>query len=178
MNLLPRPLLALGLLAVLLLGGCGSADRHNDADVAFATQMVPHHRQAVQMSDVLLAKTGVDADVLALATQIRAEQAPEIAQMTGWLGDWGAPAPSGDAGGMEGMGGMMSPTAMQDLMDAQGRQAQTLFLQGMIGHHQGAVTMAQTERAQGKNADAKALASSIITSQQAEIDRMTQLLGR
>ena len=173
MHVLPRPLLALGLLVVLLLAGCGSSSAHDDADVAFATQMVPHHRQAVQMSDVLLTKTGVDPDVLALATQIKGEQAPEITQMTGWLSDWGTPAPSG---GMDGMDGMMSASEMDAFGSASGKQAQTLFLQGMITHHQGAIAMAKTESEQGRNADAKALASSIMTSQQAEIDRMEQLL--
>ena len=180
-----RPsLVALALLA-LVLSGCGSAaSRHDDADVAFASGMVPHHRQAVQMSDVLLAKTGVDPDVVALATTIKAEQAPEIDRMTGWLTAWGAPAPT-DGGGMGGMGGgagmgdgMMTSEQLEALGSAQGRQAQTLFLQGMTAHHEGAVAMANAELTQGENADAKALAQSIVTSQQAEIDQMRQLLTR
>ncbi len=174
-----RPFLVLAALVALVLTGCSSVPAHNDADVAFATGMVPHHQQAVQMSDVLLTKTGVDGDVLALATTIKAEQAPEIAQLTGWLSAWGAPAPSGsgDMGGMAGSGGMMSQGDMDALTHAQGRDAQTLFLRGMITHHQGAVAMAQTEVAQGRNDDAKALAAKIITSQQAEIDQMNGLLA-
>ena len=175
MPALLRPFLLVVTALALVLTGCGSGGSHDDADVAFATGMVPHHQQAVQMSDVLLGKAGVDADVLALATKIKAEQAPEIAQMTGWLNDWAAPAPTG---GMDGMGGgMMSQADMNALGSAQGRTAQTLFLQGMIRHHEGAVAMATTEVAQGKNAEAKSLAQSIVTSQQAEIDQMNQLLA-
>ena len=179
MTTLCRPFLAVVALLALVLSGCGSAaSRHDDADVAFATGMVPHHRQAVQMSDVLLTKSGLDPDVVALASRIKAEQAPEIDEMNGWLSAWGAPAVTGDAGGMAGMGdGMMTPEQMAAFGSARGRTAQTLFLQGMITHHQGALAMASTELAQGKNADAQALARSITTSQQAEIDQMTQLLS-
>ncbi|MGI3785326.1 MAG: DUF305 domain-containing protein [Janthinobacterium lividum] len=179
MTTLFRPLLVVAVLALFLTGCGASGGGHDDADVAFATGMVPHHRQAVQMSDVLLTKTGVDGDVVALATKIKAEQAPEIEQMTGWLSAWGAPAAdSGGMGGMDGMGGgMMSASEMDALGSAQGRQAQTLFLQGMTRHHEGAIAMANTELAQGKDADAKALAQSIVTSQQAEIDQMKALLA-
>ena len=178
MTVLTRPFLLVAVLA-LLLSGCGASGRHNDADVAFATGMVPHHRQAVQMSDVLLSKSGVDPDVTDLATKIKGEQAPEIEEMTGWLSDWGAPAATGDMGSMGGTGGgMMSADEMNALSSAEGRGAQTLFLQGMIRHHEGAVGMAQTELDQGENADAKELAQSIVTSQQAEIDAMKQLLAR
>ena len=131
------------------------------------------------MSDTLLAKSGVDRDVTALATRIKAEQAPEIEQMRGWLSAWGAGDGRTAQGGMDGMGdGMMSAEEMNALGQADGRTAQTLYLQGMVRHHEGAVAMAQTEVAQGENADAKTLAQSIITSQQAEIDQMNQLLAR
>ena len=63
---------------------------HNDSDVAFATQMIPHHQQAVEMADMVLAKTGVDPRVTELAKQIKAAQDPEIVTMTGWLKAWGA----------------------------------------------------------------------------------------
>ena len=180
MTRLSRPSLALGALLALVLAACSTSGGHDDADVAFARGMVPHHQQAVAMSDVLLTKTGVDSDVLALARTIKAEQAPEIGQMTGWLSAWGAPAPSGsgDMGGMSAPGdGMMSQDAMDALAQAQGRAAQTLFLQGMITHHQGALQMASTEVAQGQNGEAKALATTIVTSQTAEIDQMKALLA-
>jgi len=155
---------------------------HNDADVMFASMMIPHHQQAVEMSDVLLAKTGIDPNVTKLATGIKQAQSSEIAQMSGWLAGWGQnPSPSMDEmDGMDhgGMEGTMSQGDMDALDKANGGEAQKLFLTGMITHHQGAVQMAKTELNDGTNLDAKQLAQQIITSQNTEIDQMNQLLGR
>lgn len=153
-----------------------AAGPHNDADVMFAQAMIPHHQQAVAMSDMILAKDGIDAEVTDLATQIKAAQAPEIAQMSGWLAGWGEnPSPSmgmdHDMGG-----GMMSQADMDALDQASGKDATRLFLTGMVTHHKGAITMAQNEVANGQNPEAVALAQKIITNQQAEITTMTQLL--
>ncbi|SDU88038.1 Uncharacterized conserved protein, DUF305 family [Microlunatus sagamiharensis] len=160
--------------------GTPAVGQHVDADVQFATMMIPHHTQAVAMSDMLLSKQGVDAKVTALATRIKAEQAPQIVQMSGWLAGWGQdPSPS-SMGGMGGMGagdGLMSQADMDALDHASGDDAARLYLTGMIKHHQGAVTMAQTELAQGENPDAKKLAQSIVTTQKAEITEMNGLLG-
>ncbi|MFC9768997.1 DUF305 domain-containing protein [Rhodococcus jostii] len=66
---------------------------HNDADVAFAVGMVLHHSQAIEMSEMLLAKQGIDPRVVDLAQQIKAEQVSERAQLNAWLTEWGqAPA--------------------------------------------------------------------------------------
>jgi uncharacterized protein (DUF305 family) len=153
-----------------------AAGQHNDADVMFAQGMIPHHQQAVAMSDMILAKDGIDAKVTDLATQIKAAQAPEIAQMSGWLAGWGEnPSPSmgmdHDMGG-----GMMSQADMDALDQATGKEAARLFLTGMITHHKGAITMARDEVTNGQNPEAIALAQKIITDQQAEITTMNQLL--
>jgi uncharacterized protein (DUF305 family) len=153
-----------------------AAGPHNDADVMFAQGMIPHHQQAVAMSDMILAKDDIDPKVTDLATQIKAAQAPEIAQMSGWLAGWGQnPSPSmgmdHDMGG-----GMMSQADMDALDQATGKEAARLFLTGMITHHKGAITMAQHEVANGQNPEAVALAQKITTDQQAEITTMTQLL--
>ncbi|WP_016881555.1 MULTISPECIES: DUF305 domain-containing protein [unclassified Rhodococcus (in: high G+C Gram-positive bacteria)] len=66
-----------------------SADTHNQADVTFAQQMIPHHAQAIEMSDVVLAKDGIDPRVIDLANQIKAAQGPEIERLQGWLTEWG-----------------------------------------------------------------------------------------
>ena len=165
---------------------------HNQADGMFATMMIPHHQQAIEMSDIIVAKQGIDPRVVDLATQIKAAQGPEIQKMQGWLTDWGmggmAGMPGMDHGdmdhgsmpGMDGMGGMdgmMSPAEMDALKNAQGVDAAKLFLTGMIKHHQSAITMSQDEIKNGKNPDALALATSIIESQQKEIDTMNQILG-
>ena len=171
---------------------------HNQADVMFANMMIPHHQQAIEMSDIILGKQGIDPRVVDLATQIKAAQGPEIGKMQGWLTQWGmggmAGMPGMDHGnmpgmdhgnmpGMPGMGnmggmdGMMSQAEMDALKNAQGVEAAKLFLTGMIKHHQGAITMSQTEIKDGQNPDAVALAKSIIESQQKEIDTMNQILG-
>src|SRR5919112_5091634 len=54
-----------------------SADDHNDADVMFAQHMIPHHQQAIEMSDTLLAKLDIDPRVVELANEIKAAQGPE-----------------------------------------------------------------------------------------------------
>jgi uncharacterized protein (DUF305 family) len=166
-----------------------AAEAHNDADVMFAQHMIPHHQQAIEMSDMLLAKQGVDPRVTELATQIKAAQGPEIEQMQGWLDEWGnppmAPMPSGDMnmpehGGMPGMSsgqGMMSEQDMTALKNAQGVEAARLFLTQMIEHHQGAITMAQTEINDGQYPPAVEMARAIVSTQQQEIDTMNGILG-
>ena len=169
------------------------AAAHNQADAMFASHMVPHHQQAIEMSDMILGKQGIDPRVVELATQIKAAQGPEIEQMQGWLTAWGVPAMPGMGdmpghGGMPGMGdmpgmtgmpgmGMMSAADMDALKNAEGVAAAKLFLTQMIQHHQGAITMAQNEIKDGQFPDAIALSKSIITSQQKEIDTMNQILG-
>lgn len=162
-----------------------NAQLHNRQDVTFAQQMIPHHEQAVEMSDVILTKTGIDPRVVALAKQITAAQGPEIEQMRGWLTQWGAPATPAmpgmdhggmDHGGMPGMTGMMSAADMAALKNAEGVDASRLYLTQMVAHHQGAVSMAQTEITAGVFAPAVALATSIVTSQQKEIDDMQAML--
>src|SRR4029079_6009629 len=69
-----------------------AAEAHNDADVMFAQHMIPHHQQAMEMSDMLLGKQGIDPRVVQLANQIKAAQGPDIQQMQGWLTEWGTPA--------------------------------------------------------------------------------------
>lgn len=145
---------------------------HNQADVMFAQMMIPHHQQAIEMSDIILAKTGIDAAVTDLAAKIKAAQGPEITTMAGWLAEWGQnPSPSTGMGG-----GMMSQADMDALRDADGDDAARLFLTGMITHHQGAIAMAKQELADGQNPDAKQLAQNIIDAQQAEIATMNTLL--
>lgn len=148
----------------------------NDADVTFAEGMIPHHEQAVEMAQ-MAEERAEDARVLDLASRIEAAQQPEIDTLTGWLADWGVE----DSGGMEhdGMGhggGMMSEEDMDALMAASGAEFDRLFLEQMIEHHTGAVGMAETEIADGRNADAIAMAETIRDTQNAEIDEMEQLL--
>ncbi|TFD80918.1 DUF305 domain-containing protein [Cryobacterium sp. Sr8] len=152
-----------------------SASAANAADVTFAQMMIPHHEQAVEMSDDILAKDGVDQRVVDLATQIKAAQDPEIKQLKTWLTAWGAD--EGMSGMNDGTRGMMSDDDMMALKEASGADADRLFLEQMTLHHEGAIVMAQTELDTGENADAKAMAQAIVTSQSAEIQYMKELLA-
>lgn len=152
------------------------------ADVTFAQMMIPHHEQAVEMSDTILAKDGIDQRILDLATKIKAAQEPEIKQLEAWLTDWGTDVTSTQGmEGMSGMGdgsdGMMSEDDMMALDNAAGADAGTLYLNQMIVHHQGAVAMAQLELDEGQSVDAKDMASNIVTSQTDEIRVMQDILA-
>ena len=201
-----KRILAVLFASTLLLAACGGSDSagpgsdstgsgskpsadFNDADVAFAQGMIPHHMQAVAMADLAL-KNASSKDVTALAKQIKAAQDPEIKTLNGWLSAWGKTTSSSSdkTGGMDpgsdttmggdtnGMG-MMSTQAMSDLEAAMGAEFDKMFLEMMIEHHKGAIDMAATEKSDGKNADAKALADQIITAQKAEITTMESLLA-
>ncbi|GAA1788952.1 DUF305 domain-containing protein [Pseudarthrobacter sulfonivorans] len=152
---------------------------HNQADIMFAQMMVPHHTQAVEMSDIILAKQGIPAEVTTLAGQIKAAQAPEIKTMQGWLETWNQPAGIMGATTMpgHGMGGMVDAGGIDRLKAAQGTDAVRLFLEQMIGHHEGAIDMAQQEIRTGKYPATIELCRDIVTSQQAEIIEMQALLG-
>ena len=169
------------------------AGPHNQADITFAQQMSVHHQGAITMAD-LAATRAASPQVKTLAAQIKAAQAPELKEMAGWLAAWAPDTdmngmPNKTAASMSGMGGMgstsgsasampgmMSDKQMAALTAANGTAFDKLFLQMMIVHHQGALTMATTETAQGKNPAALALAKSITTSQTAQITQMQDML--
>jgi uncharacterized protein (DUF305 family) len=156
-----------------------AAADHNATDTMFAQLMIPHHAQAVEMSDMILKKQDIPADVTALATQIKAAQAPEIEKMSGWLKSWNESAtPSAGAHGGHGMSGMMSADDLKKLDAAQGTEAAKLFLTQMIAHHEGAVMMAKTEESGGQNPEAVELSKTIITAQEKEIQEMKDLLAK
>ena len=183
---------ATALVAALTLAGCtatqqnedapvassSAPDDFNDADVTFAQMMIPHHEQAIEMSDTLLEKDGVDEQVRDLAEQIKDAQQPEIDQMKDWLDQWGEDESMGGMGhDMGAMGdGMMSEEDMSRLDDATGAEASELFLEQMIMHHEGAIQMAEVEVEDGENPDAVALAERIIEAQTEEIATMQDLL--
>lgn len=175
------------LFAALTLTACGGSDPgsagtgFNDADVTFATQMIPHHQQAVEMSDLALRKA-TTTEVKNLATAIKAAQAPEIQELSGWLTTWGklVPTPGQHSGDTmsDPMPGMMTAEEMADLSKASGSMFDRMWTQMMIKHHQGAVTMAKTEQTTGKDLASVALAKKIQTAQTTEIATMKRLLGQ
>ncbi|MGB7981152.1 MAG: DUF305 domain-containing protein [Candidatus Nanopelagicales bacterium] len=160
--------------------------RGSAADIAFAQLMIPHHQQAIEMADMATANA-TSPEVKALAAAIKAAQDPEITMMRQWLGDWGAPITmpgTTDAGtdhgdmDMGGMtaSGMMTAQDMDTLAMATGTGFDTMWLQMMIAHHQGAISMAEQVASTTTNPDVKALADGIISGQEAEIATMQELL--
>lgn len=181
--------------AVIILGmsvflaACGNGESSSDSgakfnkqDVTFAQGMIPHHRQAVEMAK--LADTrATSPKVKDLAAAIQGAQDPEIMMMEGWLKDWDKPLTDDGMSGMDhgsdgddSMAGMMSDDEMTSLESASGTEFDTMFLTMMIKHHQGAITMADDEVADGSNTDAVALAKTIIGAQADEIATMKDLL--
>jgi len=164
---------------------------HNSNDVAFATNMVPHHLQAVELSAMVPSRS-TNHELLVMASHISSDQQAEVLTLQGLLAQWGQPAggPSGhdghgpetgamaDTGTMAmAMAGMVAPETMNQLRSLRGNAFDELWINSMIDHHQGAITMAQDELAHGQSADARHLAELIITAQSREIAQMNELLG-
>ncbi|MPQ97594.1 DUF305 domain-containing protein [Modestobacter sp. I12A-02628] len=155
-----------------------------EADVTFAQAMLPHHQQAVEMAGLADGRSQ-DPAVLDLASRIAAGQEPEIDVLTGWLADWGQDVPSGDGmagvdhgdSGHGGADGMMTDQDTAALEAASGPEFDRLFLDQMIEHHTGAVTMARAEIEDGEFADAVDMATGIAATQDAEIAEMERLLA-
>jgi uncharacterized protein (DUF305 family) len=148
---------------------------HNQADVTFAQNGIPHHQQAIPMSDTILGKQGIDPRVVQLATQFKADQGPELQQMQSWLSQWGQPTISMTPG-ME-MPGMLPDQDIAALQNAQGVDASKRFLTGMIECHEGTIAMAEDEIKDGQYPPAVALAHSISTREQQENTTMQSILA-
>ena len=153
-------------------------------DIMFAQMMIPHHQQAVEMSEMLLAKDDVPAEVAAFAQKVIDAQGPEIKRMNSMLTAWGQdPVDTDGMDGMEGMdhggmSGMMSEEDMAALEQAQVTEAARLYLEQMTAHHKGAVDMAKDEVEDGQNPQAVQLAEQVIADQEAEITEMQQMLDK
>jgi uncharacterized protein (DUF305 family) len=156
----------------------GQPAGYNADDVAFATNMIPHHQQAVELS-AMVPDRSTNPDLIALANQISAAQQPEIDVMKVFLVQWNENPDnnSGHAGHGGTMAGMVDAATMAKLQALNGAEFDKLWLESMITHHQGAIEMAKAEVANGDNVDAKALANNIVTAQEADIGQMKQMLG-
>jgi len=167
--------LLLILVSLIVFTGCASgAENSNGAfssqDVMFAEMMIPHHEQALEMSELAFLNTS-NPEVLALAEQISSAQEPEIELMKSW--------PGVDSMGHAGhtMAGMLDENEMEMLRVSTGADFDRLFLEGMIKHHEGAIEMAEMI-IDSANQEVAKLGSSIIASQEAEIQAMKALLGK
>jgi uncharacterized protein (DUF305 family) len=155
--------------------------RFTAADVAFMQGMIGHHAQAIEMTD--LARTHAGSEALhRIAERIAISQADEIKMMQEWLTHRGQPLPDPHAHHAHGaalMPGMLTAEEMARLAAAKGADFDHLFLEWMIKHHEGALTMVQQLFAQpgaGQESDVFAFASDVDADQRMEIDRMRQVL--
>lgn len=163
-----------------------NGDVFADADVSFATEMVPHHAQALQLVDLTVGRD-LDPAVAALAEEIRTAQGPEIEQLVDWLTAWDEPIPetardheNADSGeGMDDMDmpGMMSTAELDDLAALEGAQFERRWLEMMVEHHRGAIEMARAEQAGGRFGPAVELAGTIAGGQAEQVTEMEKLLG-
>lgn len=185
---------------VLVLGACGGADDtagpdaasatrtasngdlFNGADVTFATEMIPHHAQAVQMT-VMVRGRPTSKEFTALVESIRNTQVAEVEEMADWLTAWGEDVPETsmdhangghDLTDMSEMPGMSAE--MSELFEAPDEEFEAMWLTMMIEHHDGATALVEDEIDDGLNPAALALAESIQLAQQAEIEVMEGML--
>ena len=180
----------LGAVVAGLLAGCsGTADtapqspqrataagqqRHNDADITFLQDLLPHHVQTGTMTDLARTKA-TSPKVKALATRIKAEQDQQITRIHDLLGAWGVPITAGDSGNGQ-VPGILSDQQMQQLSSASGSEFDQAFLRLMIDHQQGAIQLAQTELAQGSDPQARRIAQDTVTRQQTQVNQMQKML--
>lgn len=158
-----------------------SGVRYTQADVRFVQGMIGHHAQALEMTALVPSRTSSQALQL-LAKRIEASQRDEISMMEEWLTDRGQQRPDPHAHHAHGaalMPGMLTQEEMARLANATGPAFDRLFLESMIKHHQGALTMVQELFATpgaGQEAEIFAFASDVDADQRMEIDRMTAML--
>ena len=162
-----------------------AADRsrvqHTDADVRFMQGMIGHHAQALEMTALVAERTARD-DMRKLALRIELSQADEIEMMQEWLKRRGAPLPDPHAHHRAGatlMPGMLTAEDMERLAQARGTAFDRLFLELMIKHHQGALTMVEdlfSQPGAGQESEIFAFASDVDADQQIEIQRMAAML--
>ena len=170
-------IVALILAVVFLLAGNSSMPMNHSShgssmssdETMFAQMMIPHHEQAVTMSELALENT-TNPDVMALATAIRDAQGPEIKQMQGWL----AGKSESHMHDME-MGGMLTEAELEKLASLKDAAFDQMFLTSMIAHHEGALDMVYMIKDSDKP-EVKKLYENILSSQSAEIEAMKALL--
>ena len=144
-------------------------------DVMFLQMMIPHHQQAIDISDLALTKSS-DSEILALAKDIRNEQGAEIITMKAWLDKADADLDPGHSMGHD-MGGMLSDSELAALKAATGKSFDLLWLKGMTGHHDGAIDMAAMIE-DADNDEIKSFGQAIVTSQSAQNKQMAAMIKR
>jgi uncharacterized protein (DUF305 family) len=179
--------------------GASAAPQHpatDSADAGFARDMQVHHAQAVEMAMEIYAKTS-DDELRALSYDIATAQSAQRGEMYGWLVTWGLPQAGGPLMGWMGSGsshehgedaaseadlraqmGMATDAELAELRADTGTAADCLFLALMVRHHEGAIPMAEAVIDEGSDARVRAVATSMVQTQSAEIDAMTGMQQR
>jgi uncharacterized protein (DUF305 family) len=179
---------ASGLFAVLATPRAGGAQpdaarpRYTAADVEFMQGMIFHHAQAIEMSALVPGRTKL-VPLQMLAERITVSQRDEIRLIRHWLLDHREEAPPAESAEHHGhqMPGMLSAEQITELTEATGSKFERLFLEGMIRHHEGALTMVANlfaTQGAGQDVDIFRFASDVEADQRAEISRMRLLLKR
>jgi uncharacterized protein (DUF305 family) len=188
--------------ALVAAAGCTRIPSDDSVEAGFARDMATHHAQAVDMAFIIRDAT-TDESLRALSTDIIVTQSAQRGMFMAWLQLWGlpqasararmtwmAPAASGGssstlrhshaegaATGLPIMAGMATDAELDALRRATGRDAEALFLQLMIRHHEGGVLMAKTLLERSSHEDVVAIVRGIDSGQTGEIATMTEMLA-
>lgn len=160
----------------------GQQPGDDSVEAGFARDMSVHHAQAVEMAEIVRDKTESE-EVRLIAADMALTQQGQIGQMQGWLGAWGIPA-TGKQPAMSWMGhptegqmpGMASPEQIERLQTASPAEADKMFFQLMIPHHQAAVPMAEAAMEQTDQPEVENLAGAVVATQKGEIQLMKNML--
>ena len=161
-------------------------------EAGFARDMQAHHAQAVDMS-VVLRERAEDQTLRSIALDVLTIQQQQIGQMAAWLRLWGLPAASpdgsmawmagghghsggGSSGGLSQMPGWVSAEDLARLRDADGVEAERIYLELMIAHHAGAVDMARYAVENARHPEVVRFAQGVVDSQTRETVVLQDLL--
>jgi uncharacterized protein (DUF305 family) len=196
-------LVAAALAVPFLLGACGTAaktpdapaspaaapaaavaevkasDEHNDTDVMFLQMLVFHQKQGLEMTSTAI-KRAKSPELKTLAEAVQATEKDELELIESWLSGWGKETQVGkaaslhaDHGGLPGTG----PAEIKSLTTVKAAAFDNAFLNLFLAHQHQAIEMAQMEKKDGVNAEAKAFAERVVQSRQGEIQQMLKLMN-
>ncbi|GAA4195024.1 DUF305 domain-containing protein [Streptosporangium oxazolinicum] len=185
-----RSLTATLLVSAILTAGCSSAavtagtpvqavglagDRA-DADVRFSQEMIPHHRQTIQLAD-LVAGRSENPYVRDLAAKIKKKESADIDLMSGWLRSWKVEVPAEGDHAAHNMPGMLSATQLSSLEGRSGASFDKLWLSVLGKHLNSGVQMAKVAIALGRHRPTTQLAEKMVSEQRAQITEIGKKLA-
>jgi uncharacterized protein (DUF305 family) len=168
-----------------LVADANSGPDYGEVDVGFLQDMREHHEQAVAMSFLFLALDDTAPGLRTVARSIAFGQGIEIGRMIQLLRDFGEDEANLGETSMNWMGmsadvgsmpGMASPAQLDQLANSSGSDADRLFVELMVAHHLGGVEMAAFAAERAENPEVRAMAASIVDSQQGEVNELERLV--